>query len=52
MNWKELLDGAIASVKEAATSEQAREFAAKAKSTATTLASAYRPSLRSPRPAA
>jgi hypothetical protein len=38
MSWKEQLDKAIASVKEAATSEQAREMANKAKATATVLA--------------
>ena len=38
MNWKEQLDSAIASIKEAATSAQAQEFAAKAKATATVLA--------------
>ena len=38
MNWKEQLDSAIASIKEAATSAQAQEFAVKAKATATVLA--------------
>ena len=38
MSWKEQLDKAIASIKEAATSEQAREMAGKAKATATVLA--------------
>lgn len=33
MNWKDQLDKAIASIKEAADSERAREIAAKAKST-------------------
>jgi len=37
MSWKEQLDKAIASIKEAATSEQAREMAGKAKATATVL---------------
>ncbi len=37
MNWKEQLDKAIASIKEAAESERAREIAAKAKSTASSL---------------
>ena len=38
MSWKEQLDKAIASIKEAAGSEQARDMAAKAKATATVLA--------------
>jgi hypothetical protein len=38
MSWKEQLDKAIASIKEAATSEQARDMASKAKATATVLA--------------
>lgn len=38
MSWKEQLDKAIASIKEAAASEQARDIAAKAKATATVLA--------------
>ena len=38
MSWKEQLDKAIASIKEAADSEQARDMAAKAKATATVLA--------------
>lgn len=38
MSWKEQLDKAIASIKEAAASEQARDMAAKAKATATVLA--------------
>jgi len=38
MGWKEQLDKAIASIKEAAESEKAREIAAKAKATATVLA--------------
>jgi hypothetical protein len=38
MSWKEQLDKAIASIKDAADSEQAREMAAKAKATATVLA--------------
>ena len=42
MNWKEQLDKAVASVKQAATSEEARELAVKAKSTATTLAQKVR----------
>jgi hypothetical protein len=37
MNWKEQLDKAIASIKEAADSEQAREIASKAKATASDL---------------
>lgn len=37
MNWKEQLDKAIASVKDAADSERAREIASKAKSTASSL---------------
>jgi hypothetical protein len=37
MNWKEQLDKALAPIKEAAESEKAREIAAKAKATATTL---------------
>ncbi|WP_058554927.1 hypothetical protein [Thiohalocapsa sp. ML1] len=37
MNWKEQLDKAIESVKQAADSEKAREIAAKAKSTASGL---------------
>jgi hypothetical protein len=39
MSWKEQLDKAIASIKEAADSEQARNMAAKAKATATVLSS-------------
>jgi hypothetical protein len=42
MNWKEQLDKAIASVKQAATSEESRELAAQAKSTAATLAKKVR----------
>ena len=38
MSWKEQLDKAITSIKEAAGSEQARDMAAKAKATATVLA--------------
>jgi hypothetical protein len=38
MNWKEQLDKAVASIKEAATSAQAQDLAAKAKATATVLA--------------
>jgi hypothetical protein len=38
MSWKEQLDKAISSIKEVATSEQAREMAGKAKATATVLA--------------
>lgn len=38
MSWKVQLDKAIASIKEAAASEQARDMAAKAKATATVLA--------------
>lgn len=38
MNWKEQLDKAVASIKEAATSDQAQDLAAKAKATATVLA--------------
>ena len=38
MSWKEQLDKAISSIKEVATSEQAREMASKAKATATVLA--------------
>ena len=38
MSWKEQLDKAVASIKEAAGSEQARDMAAKAKATATVLA--------------
>jgi len=38
MSWKEQLDKAITSIKEAAASEQARDIAAKAKATATVLA--------------
>jgi len=38
MSWKEQLDKAIASIKEAADSEQAQDMAAKAKATATVLA--------------
>jgi hypothetical protein len=38
MSWKEQLDKAIASIKEVAASEQARDMAAKAKETATVLA--------------
>ena len=37
MNWKEQLDQAIASIKEAADSDRAREIAAKARSTASSL---------------
>lgn len=37
MNWKEQLDKAIESIKEAADSERARDIAAKAKSTTMTL---------------
>jgi hypothetical protein len=39
MSWKEQLDKAIASIKEVADSEQARNMAAKAKATATALSS-------------
>ena len=42
MGWKEQLDKAIAAVREAADSEQAREIAAKAKATATALAGKVR----------
>ncbi len=38
MSWKEQLDKAIASIREAADSETARDMAAKAKATATVLA--------------
>ena len=38
MSWKEQLDKAVASIREAADSEQARNMAAKAKATATVLA--------------
>jgi len=38
MSWKEQLDKAVASIKEAAGSEQARDMAAKAKATAMVLA--------------
>lgn len=38
MGWQEQLDKAIAAIKEAADSDQAREMAAKAKATATELA--------------
>jgi hypothetical protein len=38
MGWKEQLDEAVAAVKDAAESEQARDLAAKAKATASTLA--------------
>jgi hypothetical protein len=38
MSWKEQLDKAILSIKEVATSEQAREMAGRAKATATVLA--------------
>jgi hypothetical protein len=38
MGWKEKLDKAVAAVKDAAESEQARDLAAKAKATASTLA--------------
>jgi hypothetical protein len=38
MSWKEQLDKAIAAIREAAESEQAREIAAKAKAAATVLA--------------
>jgi hypothetical protein len=38
MSWKEQLDKAVASIKEVAASEQARDMAAKAKATAATLA--------------
>jgi hypothetical protein len=38
MNWKEQLDKAVASIKEVASSEQARDMAAKAKATAASLA--------------
>jgi hypothetical protein len=38
MSWKEQLDKAVASIKEVAASEQARDMAAKAKATATSLA--------------
>jgi len=37
MSWKEQLDKAIAQIKEAADSEKAREYSAKAKSTAASL---------------
>jgi hypothetical protein len=37
MSWKEQLDNAIAQIKEAADSEKAREYSAKAKSTAASL---------------
>jgi hypothetical protein len=39
MSWKEQLDKAVASIKEAASSDTARDLAAKAKATATVLAS-------------
>jgi hypothetical protein len=42
MNWKEQLDKAIASIKEAAESERAREIADKAKSTASSLVAQVR----------
>jgi hypothetical protein len=38
MSWKEQLDKAVASIKEAASSDTARDLAAKAKATATVLA--------------
>jgi hypothetical protein len=38
MSWKEQLDKAVASIKEVAASEQARDMAAKAKATAASLA--------------
>lgn len=38
MSWKEQLDKAVASIKEAASSDTARELATKAKATATVLA--------------
>lgn len=38
MSWKEQLDKAVATIREAADSEKAREIAAKAKATATVLA--------------
>jgi len=42
MSWKEQLDKAVATIREAADSDKAREIAAKAKATATVLASKAR----------
>jgi len=42
MGWKEQMDKAIAAIRDAADSEQARDMAAKAKATATVLASKVR----------
>lgn len=42
MGWKEQMDRAIAAIKDAADSEQARDMAAKAKATATVLANKVR----------
>ncbi len=42
MGWKEQMDKAIAAIKDAADSEQARDMAAKAKATATALATKVR----------
>ena len=42
MGWKEQMDKAIAAIKDAADSEQARDMAAKAKATATVLATKVR----------
>ena len=42
MSWQEQLDKAVAAIKDAAESEQARNFAAKAKTAATNLAQKVR----------